>query len=200
MDLEQLAAYAVAKFRDAAVRFQLHPLEKNPARQRIAVRVQAAGGQPDYCVARTNSFAVQHPGLFHDAHNRAAHIVFAGTIKPRHLRGLAADERAAVSGATADKPLNQLAKNARFEFSGADVIQEKQRLRAQHRDVIDAVVHEVLANGIVPAYGEGDLQLGADAVGTGNEDRLTIFFDIQREKPAETADLAKHFAAMGGGQ
>ena len=38
----------------------------------------------------------------------------------------------------------------RLKPARAEIIEEKQRLRAQHRDVVHAMVHEIRADGVVP--------------------------------------------------
>ena len=45
---------------------------------------------------------------------------------------------------------------------------------------------------------EGDLELGADAIHAGDEHRLAVFRDVQREQAAEAADLAEHLGPMRG--
>ena len=62
------------------------------------------------------------------------------------------------------------------------------------------MVDEVLADGVVAVHGEGELELGADAVGAGDEDGLAVFFDVEGEKAAEAADFAEDFGAMRGGE
>jgi hypothetical protein len=50
------------------------------------------------------------------------------------------------------------------------------------------VVNQVNTDGIMPAYGSGDLQLGTNTVGTGNQYRLAVVPEFK--KPAEEADSA----------
>ncbi len=88
----------------------------------------------------------------------------------------------------------------RLQFTRAEIIEEEQRLRAEHRDIVHAMVHEVCADGVVLVQREGELELGADAVHGRHEDRLAIFFHVQREQAAETADIAEHLTAMRGRQ
>jgi hypothetical protein len=47
---------------------------------------------------------------------------------------------------------------------------------------------------------KASLSFGADAVHGRHEDRLAIFFHVQREQAAEAADLAEHLAAMRAGE
>jgi hypothetical protein len=43
---------------------------------------------------------------------------------------------------------------------------------------------------------ETPLELGADAIDAGHQDRLPVFADVQREEAAEAADFAKHLGPM----
>ena len=109
-------------------------------------------------------------------------------------------QRAIVFRARAREALDDVRENVRLQFARAEIIEEKQRLRAQHRDVVHAMVHQIRADGVVPVKREGELELGADAVHGRHEDRLAIFFHVQREQAAEAADLAEHLAALRAGE
>ena len=145
-------------------------------------------------------FAVDNAGFLDDADDGAAEVVIAGLIDAGHLGGFAADEGAAVAGAAAREAGDELGEDVGLELAGADVIEEKKRFGAEHGDVVDAMVDEVLADGVVAVHGEGDFELGADAVDAGDEDGLAVFFDIEGEEAAEAADLAEDFGAVGGGE
>ena len=45
------------------------------------------------------------------------------------------------------------------------IVEEEQRLRALHHDVVDAHRHQVLADRVEALGLDGELELGADAVG-----------------------------------
>ena len=62
------------------------------------------------------------------------------------------------------KPRRICSKTARLEFLRADVIEKEERPRAEDRDVVDAVIDEIGADGVVPVHRKGDLQLRPDAV------------------------------------
>ena len=57
-------------------------------------------------------------------------------------------------------------------LADGEVIQEEERNGALHRDIVDAVIHQVFAHRVVPARGKRDLQLGADAVGRADQHRF----------------------------
>ena len=74
------------------------------------------------------------------------------------------------------------------EHSGVGLEGEKkERFGPQHRDVVHAMVHEVLPDGVVAAHREGDFQLRADAINAGNEHRLFVVAGVEREQPAKAA-------------
>src|SRR5205807_7187822 len=153
-------------------------------------------GYADDRVPWLDGFAVEHPGPFHDADNRAADIVFARLIEAGQLSGFAADKRTIVFRAGLREAFDDFGEDARLQFAGADIVQEEQRLRPEHRDVINAMVDEVLTDGVVPPQGEGNLQLGAHAIHAGNQHRPPVFPGVERKQAAEPANLAEHFSAM----
>ena len=59
------------------------------------------------------------------------------------------------------------------------------------------MVDEVGADGVVDAEFEGDLELGADAVGGGDQDGLGKFFEVEREEAAEAADFGEDVLVEG---
>ena len=75
-------------------RLEPHLLEKNFARERVAVRVQTVRRQTEDDVARFDPAAIDHLCAIDHADDAAGEIVFAFAIHARHLRGLAADEGA----------------------------------------------------------------------------------------------------------
>ena len=105
------------------------------------------------------------------ADDEAGEIVLAVGVEAGHLRGLAAEQRAAVLAARAGEPLDDLDRDVRVEPAGRQVVEEEQRLRALDEDVVDAVIDEVDADSAVHAGHERDAQLGAHAVGAGDEHR-----------------------------
>ena len=66
---------------------------------------------------------------------------------------------------------HNLLEHLGVEPSERDIIEEEERCRALNENVVDAVVHEIVSNRIVSVRLDRDLQLGADTVGTGHEDR-----------------------------
>ncbi len=87
-------------------------------------------------------------------------------------------------------------EDARLEALRADVIEKEQGPRAEHRDVVDAVIHEIGADRFVAIERESDLQFRPDAVYARNQDRLAQAREVRREQAAESADLTEDFRAV----
>ena len=84
------------------------------------------------------------------------------------------------------------------ELAAGDVVEEEQRPGALHQHVVDAVVDDVGADAVVLAEASGQLDLGADAVGAGDEQRLVhVLQGGSAEHAAEAADALEHGGAVG---
>ncbi len=75
---------------------------------------------------------------------------------------------------------------------GGQVVHEKQRRRSLHRNVVDAVVHQVGADGRVQVHLKRNFQLGAHSVDARHQHRVGVFRLVDREQPAKSANLAQH--------
>ena len=107
------------------------------------------------------------------------------------LGGFPADERRAGLDAALRHAAHDLGDFLRHVFAAGDVIQEKQGLRAHADDVVDAHGHGVDADGIVLVHEDGQLDLGAAAVGAGDQNRLLHPGDVQAEAAAEAAHVVQ---------
>ena len=128
--------------------------------------------QTENDVAGFDLAAIDDFRSIHDANDAACEIVFALAIHPGHLRGLAAEQRAAGRATGARKAAKQLLEHARLESFAADVIEKEKRTRAENRNVVDAMVHEIHAHGVVLVHREGDLQFRADAIDARDQNRI----------------------------
>ena len=118
-------------------------------------------------------------------------VIFPGRVHAGHLGGFAADQRAAGLFAAEGDALDDLGGGLHVELAAGEIIEEEQRLRALHQDVVDAHADQVDAHGVVAIQLEGKLELGADAVGAGYQHRLVIFFGNLHQR-AEAADAVEH--------
>jgi hypothetical protein len=121
-------------------------------------------------------------------------IVFPVGIQLRQFRGFAADQHAVVFGAGLAQALDELGHRALVNLAHADVVEEEQRARALHQDVVDAVVDDVLAHRVVTPGPHRHLELGAHAVRAADQQ---VLLAGRLEQPAEGAPLADHVGVLG---
>jgi hypothetical protein len=169
-------------------------LAEDAADQRVAVRMRAARGKPQQRVARHDGLAVDDALLFHHADAEARQVVLALRVHARHFRGLAADQRAAGLLAAFGDAADHLRRHAPVELAAGEIVEEKQRLGALHENVVHAHRHQVDADGVVAAEHEGELELGAHAIGAGNQDGLPVLLR-DRAQRAETPEPGQHLGA-----
>ena len=126
--------------------------------------MQPAARERVELVAGLHTAAVDDLVALDGADDEAGDVVVAERVDARHLRGLAADERAARRAAGLGDALDELGELLGDELAGRVVVEEEERLGAAAEDVVDAVVDEVDADPAVPPGGDRHLDLGADRV------------------------------------
>jgi hypothetical protein len=177
------------------------PLD-DAADQRKTVRVQPGGGKAEDNVPRCKVGAGQQTLAFCRADGKAGDVVIAAPVKTRHFGRLAADQRCPSDSAALGDTLDHIARDRHVESGGGEIIEKEERLATLRDEVVDAHGDEVNADRLVPTAVDGDLQLGADAVRGGDEDRVA---KAGRRKVEEGTEAAKpaHDAgpigARGGG-
>ncbi len=171
------------------------PLD-DAANQRIAIRVRARRGEAEYHVARGNGLAIDDFRLFDRADGEAGQVVFAGGVHVGHFGGFATNQRTTGEFAALGDAFDHSGGRADVELAAGKVIEEEQRFRPLHEDVVDAHRDKVLPHRVMAVELEGQLQLGADAIGTRNEHGLLVFLRDLEER-AEAADAAQHLGAHG---
>jgi hypothetical protein len=124
------------------------------------------------------------------ADGEACKVVVALGVHARHFRRLAADERAAGLAAALGDAGDDVSGDADVELAGCKVIEEEQRLAPWRPRVVDAHGDEIDADRAVLAGLDGDLELGADAVVGGDQDRIAKPARLQIEQAAEAAEVA----------
>jgi hypothetical protein len=114
------------------------------------------------------------------------------------LRHLAADERAAGLSTPLRHTLDDGVDHVGVEMTHRDVVEEEQRLRALHGDVVGTHRHEIDSDRVVLPGEAGDHRLRADTVGRRHEDRILQAVVTEGEEPAEPAEIAEDLGAEGG--
>ena len=124
------------------------------------------------------------------ADREAGEVVVAALVEARHLGRLAADQRRAGHAAAFRDAFDDEAGGLHVERAGGEIVEEQQRLGALHDEVVDAHRHQVDADRGVLSALDGDLQLGADAVGGRDQNRVAETGRLQVEERAEAAEPA----------
>ena len=158
------------------------------ARQREAVRMQARRSQPEHDVTRRDP-ARQDLIALHRADRKAREIVVAALVEPGHLGGLAADQRAARLAAACGDPFHDLRADFGRELAAGEIVEKEQRLGALHDEIVHRHRDEIDPDRLVPAGLDRDHHLGADAVGSGDQNRVLETGALEVEQPAEAADF-----------
>ena len=90
MDREERVADRLARTRELVVGRHLADVEEHPARERVAVRLEARGGEADHEVPGADGLARDELLAGDRADDRAGEIVLAGGVQTGKLRRLAA--------------------------------------------------------------------------------------------------------------
>ena len=172
---------------------------KDLAHQREAVGVDARGGQRQNDITGLHGVVVQDLFFVHNAHGETGQIVLLFRHHARVLGGLAAHQRAIGLHAALGHALDDLSDLFRDVAAAGDVIQEDQRLCTSADDIVDAHGHAVDADGVVLVQDHGDLQLGAHAVGAGDQHRVLVARAVQLKQAAKTAQTTDAVLVHGAG-
>ena len=197
VDLEQLVRDARAELGQDLLRPAAEDLEQHLAGERVAVGVEAGRRQADQHVALLDRRAVEDALAVDHADDEPGEVVLAVGVEARHLGGLAAEQRDAAVAAGRRHPADHRRRHSRVEPAGRQVVEEEERPRALDQDVVDAVVDQVLADRVVAAGGERDLELGADAVRRRHQHRLLEALGREPEHAAERALVGQHAVGVG---
>src|SRR5207253_629495 len=127
---------------------------------------------PDDYVTGAHARAIEHAALLDDADAESGEIVFAGAVKTRQLRRLAADQRATGLHATLGDAFDDLLCLRRAQPAGGKIIKKNQWFRAADDDVVDAHRDQVDPDRVVLSGEERELELGPHAVGAHDQHRL----------------------------
>ena len=167
------------------------------AHQRKAVRMQAVGGEADDDIADLNRVAGEHRVALDRANREAREVIITRRIEPRHLGGLAADQRTTGGPAPLGNAGDDLARHLGIEPSRREIVEEEQRFGAGDDDVVDTHRHQIDADRVVAADRHGDHELGADTIGAGDQQRVAVARLGEVEKPAESTERGIGTGARG---
>jgi len=170
---------------------------EDAAHQAEAVAVHTAAGHSNDAITGLDAAAINQVILIDHSHTKTGEVVATRAVKARHLCGLTPQQGTAALATAIGNALHHFRHRFRRELSGGDVVQEKQGLGAAGHHIVDAHGDQIDADAVVTAVGLGQLQLGADAVGPGDQQGLFDPFRNSAE-PAKPAQAADHLRSAGG--
>lgn len=136
--------------------------------------MKTGGGHRDHRVALADAVRAEQPVGLDDAGARARHVEVVRPEQPRVLGGLAADQRAPGEDAALGDALDDGGDPLGVDLADADVVGHEERLGPADHDVVHDHGDQVVADGVVDAELPGEVDLGADAVGGGGEQRPLV--------------------------
>src|SRR5690606_7036396 len=131
---------------------------------RIAIGVNAGRSDGNEGVASGDIGTRQQRATLGGADCEAGKVIVIAVIHARHFGGFATDERAASEAAAMGNAFDNRGALGNVEFAGGEIIEEEERLCTLNDQIIDAHGDEVLADRIMLASIDGDLELGAHAI------------------------------------
>jgi len=162
---------------------------RQTADQRKAVGMDAGGFQAKQQVAGFDGGTGHRLLAFHRADTETGKVIIAFRIHAWHFGGFAADQCAARRLAAFRNPCDNAFRDTVFQPAGSKIIQEKQRLRALNDQVIDTHGDEIDADRIMPVMVDRQLELGADPVIGGDQQRVPIAGGFEIKKASEAAQF-----------
>ena len=133
-----------------------------------------AGGQGDQGIPFANLAAVDDLALFHHADAETGDVVIFPFIHARHFGSFTADQGTAGLFAAGADAGDHGSGSVHVQFAGGIVVEEEEGLGALHDEVIDAHGDQVDPHGVVLLQVDGQTQLGAHPVGTGDQYRFLV--------------------------
>src|SRR5436190_1644466 len=164
--------------------------EQRLAGEGVTVLTQAGARDTDDDVARAHT-GWQDASTLDDADGEADEVELT-RLHDVVLRHLTAEQRAARGAAPVRDARDDVGDDLLHQLAGRDVVEEEQRFRTLHRDVVDATRDEVDTDRVVLRHEPGNQRLRADAVGRRDENRIAHSPRLVREEPSESADVADH--------
>ena len=169
----------------------------NPPHQRETIGMNARGSETQDDIALGDRAAVDPLAALHGAHREAGQIVVARGIHARHFGGLAADQGAAYFLTGLSDAGDDGAARRHIELSGREIVEEEEGFGALDHQIVDAHGHQIDADALMAAAGDGNFELGAHPVGGGNQDRIFEARRLQVEKRAKAAESCVGALARG---
>ena len=189
---QRLAQRRVRRVRPRARRRQRHTrLVHNLAHQRVAIRVQTTAAQTHQHIARLHTAHARQERLtLHRTHGKARDVVLVAHVHARHLSRLATDQRTLRLATPVRHALHDRRRHVHTQLRARKVVQEKQRLRTLHKQIIHRHRHEVNADRVVLAILQRHTQLRPHAVRATHQDGITQAERLEIKHAAKATERA----------
>ena len=160
-----------------------------PADQREAVGMDARGGEAEDDVAGLDLVAGQRLAALDRADAEAGEVVIAlARTCPASRPSRRRSARSRPAGSPRRSTAITRSAMPGSSFAGGEIVEEEERLGALDDEIVGAHRDEVDADAVVAAAVDGELQLGADAVIGGDQQRIAIAGRLEVEEAAEPAE------------
>ncbi len=156
------------------------------------------GRQPDHRIADGDIGQRQQRAALGRTDRKSAEVVIAILVEAGHFGGLATDQRATGFPAAFRDAGHDRRGGLRIELAAGEIIQKEQRLGALDHEIVDRHRHQIDADAAMQAGLDRDLELGADTIGGGDQDRVGKARGLEVEQAAEAADFGIGAGARGG--
>ena len=167
-------------------------VRRQPADQREAVGMDAGRGEAEDDVARPSPARRSAPRRARprrrrsrrDRNRPSAYMPGISAVSPPISAQPACRQPSAIAG---DHPLGDRI----VELRAGEIIEEEERLGALHDQIVGAHRDEVDADPVMPAAVDRELELGADAVIGGDQQRILVARRLGIEEAAEPAQARR---------
>jgi hypothetical protein len=159
--------------------------------------VNARRGEAEEHVARLDGASVHDLGLVDHPDDGADQVNVGVSVDVGHLGHLSSHEGTVVLPARRRKAAHHGLRHAGVERAGAHVVEKIQRPGPAHRDVVHAVVHQVLPHRVVALGPGGHLHLRADPVDRGDEHGPVHVAHVELEEGPEGPDVREDARGEG---
>ena len=155
------------------------------------IGMNTGGRQRDHYVPGFHGLVVNDLSPVHNTRGITGQVIFLFRHHPGMLRRFAADQRAAGLDAAVADALDDLLDPLGNVLSAGNIVQEEQGFGAAADDIIHTHGHTVNSDGVMLVHQQGDLQLGAHAVGAGYQHRFFHAGQIRTEQSAESSHIGE---------
>ncbi len=176
------------------------------ADERVAVAVDAVAGQPQDDVASVDAGGFLDAAEFDDTDAETGEVKVALGVEVGHVGGFAAEEGAAAAAASIGDASDQVAQELGIDDGGGDVVEKEEGLGALHDQVVDVHRDQVDADGVEDSKVRGELDLCANAVTAGHQDRVFVvaleeaLLVVQAEEAGEAPGVGDDAVGVGSAQ